>query len=96
MLPILVFSTIGLLIATLLPMSRHQHWVVRGLDFPRLQIGSFAALLLFAHLFFLDLNTATTWALLAVTAICMTWQLRWVLPYTFLWPIRQTTIGQQN
>lgn len=86
MLPILVLCTVLISISTLLPMARHPHWMVRGLDFPRLQIGSFAALLLLAHLFFLDLHAGTTWALLAITTLCVTWQLWWVLPYSFLWP----------
>jgi endonuclease/exonuclease/phosphatase (EEP) superfamily protein YafD len=60
--------------------------MVRGFDFPRLQIGSLAALLLMVQLLFLDLNAATTWALLAVTTICLACQLWWILPYTFLWP----------
>jgi endonuclease/exonuclease/phosphatase (EEP) superfamily protein YafD len=60
--------------------------MVRGLDFLRLQIGSLAALLLLAHIFFLDLHATTAWALIAVTTICVFWQLWWILPYTFLWP----------
>ena len=86
MLAILVFCTILISISTLLPMARHPHWMVRGLDFPRLQIGSLAALLLLAQFAFLDLHAVTTWALLAVTTICVAWQMWWVLPYTFLWP----------
>lgn len=83
---ILVPITFLLLITTLLPMARHPHWIIRGLDFPRLQIGCLAVLLLFTHLLFLDLHSVTTWALLAVTIICIIWQLWWVVPYTFLWP----------
>jgi endonuclease/exonuclease/phosphatase (EEP) superfamily protein YafD len=86
MLPLLFFFTVLISISTLLPISRHTHWMVRGLDFPRLQIGGLAALLLLTHLIFLDLQATTTWAMLAVTTICVFWQLWWILPYTFLWP----------
>lgn len=67
-------------------MSRHPHWLVRGLDFPRLQIGILAALLLPAHVFLSDQHATISWALLAVTAICVFWQLWWILPYTCVWP----------
>lgn len=86
MLVILFLCTVLISIFTLLPMARHSHWIVRGMDFPRFQIAILASLLLLAHLCFLDLQTATSWALLAVTGVCVAWQLWWVLPYTILWP----------
>lgn len=86
MIPTLLIITVLLLISTLLPIARHSHWVVRGFDFPRLQIGCLSALVLFAHLFFLDLHAITTWVLLTATTFCMIWQFWWIMPYTFLWP----------
>jgi endonuclease/exonuclease/phosphatase (EEP) superfamily protein YafD len=86
MAPLLFLCTLLILIATLLPVSRHPHWMVRGLDFPRLQIGALSALLLLAQVFFLDLHLTISWALLTATAICVSWQLWWILPYTPLWP----------
>ena len=83
---LLFFCTVLISIATLLPMSRHLHWLVRGLDFPRLQIGILAALLLITHVFFSDKHATISWALLAVTTICVFWHLWWKLPYTFVWP----------
>ena len=85
MLVILFLCTVLISIFTLLPMARHSHWIVRGMDFPRVQIAILASLLLLAHLCFLDLHTATSWAQLAVTGVCVAWQLWWVLPYTMLW-----------
>lgn len=86
MLLILFSITVLISACTLLPLVRHPHWVVRGLDFPRLQIGCLAGLSLLGQLFLLDLNTVSTWMLIAVTTICLAWQLWWVVPYTVLWP----------
>lgn len=46
MLMISVVATLLLVIATVLPRSKNPHWLVRGMDFPRLQIAVLAALLL--------------------------------------------------
>ena len=86
MLPVLVFCTALTVLATLLPLSRHPHWIVRGMDFPRLQVAIVAAVLLVADFVFLDIQLAITWALIAATILCLIWQLWWILPYTFLWP----------
>jgi len=74
------------LLATLLPFSRHSHWVIRGMDFPRLQFSVFATALLVAHFLFLDTQMIVTQALISVTLLCLIWQLWWILPYTFFWP----------
>lgn len=85
MLPILFFTVLTVL-ATLLPLSRHPHWIVRGMDFPRLQIAVFAAALLIAQFLFLDIQMAITRAFISATILCLVLQLWWILPYTFLWP----------
>jgi endonuclease/exonuclease/phosphatase (EEP) superfamily protein YafD len=56
------------------------------MDFPRMQIAILAATLSIAHLLFLDFYLNTTWVLVSATALCLFWQLWWILPYTFLWP----------
>lgn len=86
MVSVLSILTILLALATLLPMTRCTHWMVRILDFPRLQIGVFAAMLVFAHLVFLERTAALTWVMLVTTTLCMGWQLWWIAPYTMLWP----------
>ena len=83
---ILAFLTLFTLVTTLLPLSRHSHWVIRAMDFPRLQLTVFASVLLFAHFIFLDIEMPVTQVLILVTALCLIWQLWWILPYTFLWP----------
>lgn len=96
MLPILAFCTLLTLLVTLLPLSRHSHWFIRGMDFPRLQFAIFAAVLLIAHLLFLDTQMIITQALISATALCLIWQLWWILPYTFLWPREVKTSSDGN
>lgn len=86
MLMISVIATLLIVIATVLPLCKHTHWVVRGLDFPRMQIALFAGGLLIVHSIFLDLQIIVTWLLISATALCFFYQLWWILPYTLIWP----------
>tara|TARA_R110001583_G_scaffold767_1_gene7090 strand:- start:1585 stop:2628 length:1044 start_codon:yes stop_codon:yes gene_type:complete len=70
---------------TLLPLWRHPHWLIRGMDFPRLQFMIFAVVLLIAHLFFLESDKIFSQVLIFATTVCLLWQLWWILPFTFLW-----------
>tara|TARA_R110000803_G_scaffold44343_2_gene93871 strand:- start:9162 stop:10154 length:993 start_codon:yes stop_codon:yes gene_type:complete len=56
------------------------------MDFPRLQFTILAVILLFAHFIFLDRKMLMTQILLLITTLCVIWQLRWILPFSFLWP----------
>ena len=85
MLLILSLCTLLILMFTLLPLSRHPHWFIRGMDFPRLQFMIFAAALLIGQLLLLDRATITAQALIIATAGCLIWQLWWILPFTLLW-----------
>lgn len=85
MLPILAFCTLVILMFTLLPLWRHPHWLVRGMDFPRLQFMIFALILLIAHLLFLDSEKLFSQVLIFATTVCLIWQLWWILPFTLLW-----------
>ena len=85
MLLISIFGTLLIVIVTVLPIFRHTHWVIRGMDFPRLQIILLAATLIVIHFIFLDLHISATWLLIFATVLCFIWQLWWILPYTFLW-----------
>lgn len=93
MLPTLALLTLITLLATLLPLSRHSHWVIRGMDFPRLQLSIFVTILLVAHFLFLDTQTIVSQVLILVTLLCLVWQLWWILPYTFFWPVEVKTSG---
>ncbi len=83
----LLIPTLLLAVLTLLPLSRHEAWWVRGADFPRLQFASLLALLLAAQLLLLDLSRAGTWGLVVVAAACLLYQSWWIIPYTRLFPV---------
>ncbi|WP_372881824.1 endonuclease/exonuclease/phosphatase family protein [Psychromonas sp.] len=87
MLLTLLLATVIILIATLLPLSRHPHWIIRGMDFPRVQLAVLAALLLTAQFLFFDFENITSWGLFIVVLCCLSWQLWWILPYTIVWPV---------
>ena len=78
-------TTVVIALMTLLPLSRHPHWMIRGMDFPRLQLGFLSGLLLLAQLIYLDFTNITHWGLIAVVLLCLAWHLWWILPYTPLW-----------
>jgi endonuclease/exonuclease/phosphatase (EEP) superfamily protein YafD len=86
MLLALSLFTLIIVIATMLPLYHSAHWLIRGFDFPRLQLASLAAGLLIALGFLLDFNAAVSWLLLVAVVLCLAWQLWWILPYTRLWP----------
>lgn len=79
--------TLVILLATLLPLWRNSHWAIRGLDFPRLQLSTLAALLLLTQFVFLDFKNITSWVIFLVVFLCLGWHLWWILPYTRLWPV---------
>lgn len=66
------------------------------MDFPRLQIAHMAAFLLIAQFVFLDTQTNLSWILIAATALCLFWQMWWILPYTLLWPKEVNTASDNN
>lgn len=72
---------------TLLPLWRNPYWLVRGMDFPRLQFLISAIILIFVQLIFLDLGKTDTWVLISLALTCLVWQSWWILPYTCLWPV---------
>ena len=86
MLQTLYFATTVLLVVTLLPLWRHPHWVIRAMDFPRLQFAAFALVLLIAQFVFLDYEEPQTWIAIIFVAACLSWHLWRIAPYTLLWP----------
>lgn len=92
---ILIYIVTGLIVgATLLPISRHSHWIVRGMDFPRMQLAICSACLVLLQLTILNLSEPQTWLIIITTTLCLVWQLWWILPYTKLW--RVEVHGSQN
>ncbi len=82
---LIVIATGVLVAATLFPLWRHPHWLVRGMDFPRMQLAILAALLALIQVLYLDLATASALVLVGITLACLVWQLWWIIPYTILW-----------
>ncbi|MBM6551864.1 endonuclease/exonuclease/phosphatase family protein [Marinomonas ostreistagni] len=83
---ILLVLTLLMVIATLGPMFRISHWIVRSGDFPRLQLAMLAALLVLAQCAWLDLTQLSTGIMILAALGCLAVQLWWVLPYTPLLP----------
>jgi endonuclease/exonuclease/phosphatase (EEP) superfamily protein YafD len=83
---LIAIATGILVVATLLPLWRNPHWLVRGMDFPRLQLAAIAVLLILLQVISLDLAEAQTWTLIGITLVCLAWQLWWIVPYTMIWP----------
>lgn len=73
-----------IVISTVLPLSHSQKWWIRDLDFPRLQLAVFCAVLLVIELVVLELPAPTSWLLIVATASCLAYQAWWILPYTKL------------
>ncbi|MFC4932874.1 endonuclease/exonuclease/phosphatase family protein [Massilia sp. GCM10023247] len=75
-----------ILVATLLPLSKHTEWWVRDLDFPRLQIAILALLVLVAEPFLLDMSERASDVLVAITVCCLLYQAWWIFPYLRVYP----------
>ncbi|SLN75255.1 endonuclease/exonuclease/phosphatase family protein [Oceanibacterium hippocampi] len=88
-------ATLLLLICTLLPLWRNPHWLVRGMDFPRLQFG-FSAVLLLGAQYFLVHAIEFRIGLIGVTLLCLAWQFWWILPYTRIWPAEVKTAADAD
>ncbi|AOY58405.1 MULTISPECIES: endonuclease/exonuclease/phosphatase family protein [Desulfococcus] len=82
----LSLATFLLVLVTLLPLWRHPHWIIRGMDFPRMQFSVAAIVLLSAQSIFLDFGSTGAWMLIVPTLFCLAWQFWWIAPYTRLWP----------
>lgn len=73
---------------TLLSLSRHPHWFIRGWDFPRIHIAALIVLsggsyaLLFSHWRWYD------WLLILASMAAAIWQCVHILPYLPLVPVR--------
>jgi endonuclease/exonuclease/phosphatase (EEP) superfamily protein YafD len=85
-----------ILVATLLPLSKHTEWWIRDLDFPRLQIAIVALGVLVAEPFLLDLGDRASDLLVLVTAACLAYQAWWIFPYLRIAPneVKSAVIGE--
>ena len=75
------------IVASLLPLSRHEAWWIRACDFPRPQIVVVSAGVLAALVASGSLDD-TAGRLLALALLgCIAYQLAVILPYTRLWRV---------
>lgn len=77
---------------TLLSISKNKAWWVRGADFPRMQLATFALILLTLQLGLLDRADQSTWWLVTITVACFSYQGWWMLPYTPFYPKEVKTV----
>lgn len=82
MIILMCISTAVLLAITLLPTWRNPHWLIRSMEFARLQIAVLAITLLSLQFLLLRISAPLTMVLMSVTLLCLIWQLWWILPYT--------------
>lgn len=82
MIILLCISTAVLLAFTFLPVWRNPHWLIRSMEFARLQIAMLSIMLLLLQVLVLRTNAPLAIVLMSVTALCLIWQLWWILPYT--------------
>lgn len=85
---ILLFSlfTALLVAATLLPLWRCEHWLIRSLDFPRLQFAISLLTLLALELLFLNLADLVAQVLIGIGVACLLYQSWWIIRYSPLAP----------
>lgn len=81
MMTALVWINILLLFVCLLPLWRNEHWLVRSLDFPRLQFSMLLLLALAFDLILLDRQQALSWVLMAGLLVSLVFQAWWIWPY---------------
>jgi endonuclease/exonuclease/phosphatase (EEP) superfamily protein YafD len=80
-------------VATLLPLSRHEAWWIRACDFPRLQIVTASAAILVALLAASALHDTAGRLLVLALLGCIAYQLAVILPYTRLWRVEIPACG---
>lgn len=81
-----ILLTVLIVLFTVLPLSRNPHWLIRGMDFPRMQLAVVAAGTLVAQALLLDTGDTGVQLQMLALLLCLVWQVWWILPYTRLWP----------
>lgn len=70
------------IITTILPLIKHDHWVFRIFDFPRLQIAVVSLISIPLNLLFASHIGSVFWALAIVNVICLIYQTAQIIAYT--------------
>lgn len=75
-----------LILATVLPLLDIDHWLVRGFDFPRLQIAIGLLLVSGLETMLLLAGWGGNLSLLLLSLLALVWQLRWIIEYLPVYP----------
>ncbi len=81
MITVLWWINILLLVVCLLPLWRNEHWLVRSLDFPRLQFSVLLLIAIVADLLLFDWQAWQSWVMISALVFCLGFQMWWILPY---------------
>lgn len=79
--------SIILALLSLAPLLRVQHWLIRGLDFPRFQLAVLLAFWLLIGLFYFESFGLAESLSMAILVLTLARQLWWIIPYTRLFPV---------
>ncbi|OPH33665.1 endonuclease/exonuclease/phosphatase family protein [Moraxella equi] len=71
-------------VATLLPLIKHDHWVFRIFDFPRLQIAIVSLICLPINAIFASTHHQAFWLLALINGLCLIYQASQIIAYTRL------------
>lgn len=70
------------IIATILPLIKHDHWVFRIFDFPRLQIAIISLISIPFNVLFASHIGSTFWVLAIANVLCLVYQTKQIIAYT--------------
>ena len=75
------------IVATLLPLIRRDHWIIRDFDFPHVQITSINIIILCAFLFLFSADSWWDISFATLLAGCIVYQCYIIYPYTYVAPV---------
>ncbi len=74
------------IVATLLPLLRHEAWWIRIFDFPRAQIAVAGILITVVYVYFWDTVSVIEDVVLGILVLCVGYQVSRMIPYTAIVP----------
>ena len=74
------------IVATLLPLIRNDHWIIRDFDFPHVQLTSINIIILSAFLFLFFVDEWLDISFVAILVGCIIYQCYIIYPYTYVAP----------
>lgn len=77
-----------MILFSLLPLIKSHYWWIRVLDFPRVQVGIFAALVLISYTWLYDINTVVEKLFVLLLLAALIIEVLHVYKFTFLVPVQ--------